>query len=177
MQLHLAGVVAFKPHSEIPGKRVTPNARRPLAGINSPSPDTYWRAAPGGQTRSAVKKGHNMDMRKYSGESFIKVADVRSGPLQVQIAAVKEGQYGKPNLVFESGEALGLNSTNNKILIRAYGRNSDDWIGKEIELFLGEVEYQKTMQEAVIVRPISPPLKPSAQTEAPKTDFGDETPF
>ena len=80
-----------------------------------------------------------MDMRKYSGETFIKVDDVRNGPVRVQIAVVKEGKYDKANLVFESGEVLGLNSTNNRTLIRAYGPNSDDWIGKEIELYLGEI--------------------------------------
>jgi hypothetical protein len=113
-----------------------------------------------------------MDMRRFCGESFIKIADVRSGPLQVW-----EGQYDRPDLVLETGEVLGLNATNNKILIRAYGPISEDWIGKDIELFLGQVEYQKKMQEAVIVRPISPPLKPVAQTKAPKTNFADEIPF
>lgn len=112
-----------------------------------------------------------MDMRKYSGETFIKVVDVQGGPFRAKIAAVKEGQYGRPNLVFESGEILTLNATNNKILMRAYGPNSEDWIGKEIELFLGEIEYQKKMQEAVMVRPISPPLKPA------KTEFDDTIPF
>jgi hypothetical protein len=87
-----------------------------------------------------------MDMRKFCGETFIKIADVRDGPLQMQIAAVREGQYDKPNLIFETGEVLGLNATNSKILMRAYGPNSDDWIGKEIELFLGKVEYQKKMR-------------------------------
>jgi len=111
-----------------------------------------------------------LDMRKFSGRSFIKIADVRGGPLQVRIAFVEKGQYGRPNLVFESGEVLSLNATNNKILIRAYGPKSDDWIGKDIELFRGEIEYQKKMQEAVMVRPISPPL-------TPKTDFADEIPF
>jgi hypothetical protein len=33
------------------------------------------------------------------------------------------------------------------------------------------------MQEAVMVRPISPSLKTSAQTKASKTDFADEIPF
>jgi hypothetical protein len=30
-----------------------------------------------------------MDMRRFAGETFIKVDDVRAGPLQLQIAAVK----------------------------------------------------------------------------------------
>ncbi len=53
-----------------------------------------------------------MDMRKYSGESFIKVDDVRDGPLQMQIAVIKEGKFDRPELVFESGEIFSLNATN-----------------------------------------------------------------
>ena len=83
-----------------------------------------------------------MDMRKYSGVTFIKVPDVRNGPLEMQIAVVKEGKYGKPDLVFESGEMLGLNTSNNRILIRAYGPNSNDWIGKKIELTLGQLPFE-----------------------------------
>jgi hypothetical protein len=114
-----------------------------------------------------------MDMRKYSGETFIKVDDVRNGPVRVQIAVVKEGKYDKANLVFESGEVLGLNSTNNRTLIRAYGPNSDDWIGKEIELYLGEIEYQGSMQAAVLVRPISPSIAAKEKAAAAKK-LGDE---
>jgi hypothetical protein len=121
-----------------------------------------------------------MDMRKYRGDTFIKVDDVRGGPIQEKIAAVKEGQYDKPDLVFESGDLLGLNVTNTKILVRAYGPNSDDWIDKEVELFLGEVEYQKKMQPSVLVRPISPPLTAKEKTVAAKKfgdEFGDAPPF
>jgi hypothetical protein len=121
-----------------------------------------------------------MDMRKYSGETFIKVDDVRNGPIQVQIAVVKEGKYDKPNLVFETGEVLGLNSTNNRTLIRAYGPNSDGWIGKEIELYLGEIEYQGSMQPAVLVRPISPPIAAKEKAAAAKKlgdELSDEVPY
>jgi hypothetical protein len=140
------------------------------ADFPSSSPVTDWRAASGGQTPSAVKESHDVRHAQILRQKLHKIADVRGGPLQVRIAFVEEGQYGRPNLVFESGEVLSLNATNNKILIRAYGPNSDDWIGKDIELFRGEIEYQKKMQEAVMVRPISPPL-------TPKTDFADEIPF
>jgi hypothetical protein len=117
-----------------------------------------------------------MDMRKFSGEHFIKVDDVRDGPLNQVIAAVKIGKYGKPDLIFESGDLLSLNATNNSVLVRAYGPNSDDWIGKELELFHGEIEYQGKMQEAVLVRPISPPLKRSAKTK-PKVEYDDQIEF
>lgn len=100
-----------------------------------------------------------MDMRKYSGEHYVKVDDVKDGPFEGQIAAVKEGKFDKPNIVFESGDVLSLNATNNKILMRAYGTDSDRWIGKMIQMFLGEIEYQGAPREAVLIKPISPPLK------------------
>jgi hypothetical protein len=76
-----------------------------------------------------------MDMKKHAGGRFIKLADVRDGALCMQIAAVNEGQYEKPDVVFETGETLSLNATNTRTLMRAYGSESDAWIGKEIELY------------------------------------------
>jgi hypothetical protein len=113
-----------------------------------------------------------MDMRKFAGESFIKLDDVRDGPLQEIVAAVKDGKFDKPNLVFESGAALSINATNNRILIRSFGPNSDDWIGKEIELFAGTVEFQGRPLDAVLVRPISPPLKAAERTKL--SEFGGD---
>jgi hypothetical protein len=117
-----------------------------------------------------------MDMRKFSGAAFIKVDDVRDGPLPMQIAAVREGKYEKPDLVFESGEAFSVNSTNNRILMRAYGANSEDWVGKEIALTLGKVRFQGELQDAVIVKPISPPIAAANRTEA-AAELDDEIPF
>jgi hypothetical protein len=107
-----------------------------------------------------------MDMRKYSGPSFIKIADVRHGPLLMQIAAVREGKYDKPDLVFESGDALTVNGSNNRTLMRAYGSNSDDWVGKQIELALGQVRFQGELQDTVIVKPTSPPIAAAGKKEA-----------
>jgi hypothetical protein len=129
--------------------------------------------------QSAVKRRTTMDMRRFSGEHYIKVAEVRDGPIHAQIAAVKQGKFDKPDLVFETGDVLSLNATNSKILLRAFGPNSEDWIGKQLELFLGEVQFQQKVQEAVIVRPISPPLKPADQTKLPPggDDMNDQIPF
>lgn len=118
-----------------------------------------------------------MDMKKFVGEHFIKVDDVRDGPIQGRIAVVKEGKYDKPNLVFESGDVLSLNATNTQTLIRAYGTNSDYWVDKQVEMFLGEIKYQGSDHEAVLVRPSSPPLKPASNKKPPKADFNDEIPY
>jgi len=120
-----------------------------------------------------------MDMRKYSGEHFVKVEDVKDGPIQGQIAVVKEGKYDKPNVVLESGDVLSLNATNNQTLMRAFGTESDQWVGKMIEMFLGTIQYQGSDHEAVLVRPVSPPIKKKTKDVDGKTvsDLDDEIPF
>ena len=120
-----------------------------------------------------------MDMRKYSGANFLKVDDVRAEPLRGTIASVKIGKYDKPDMHLESGDCLSLNATNTHTLIRAYGPNSDDWLGKDIELFVGEIEFEKKPIDAVLVRPISPPLTVKERTK-PATghdEMDDSIPF
>jgi hypothetical protein len=107
-----------------------------------------------------------MDMRKYYGESFIRVIDVADGPLDETIAVIRQGKYDKPDLIFESGDILSLNATNFKALIRAYGSNSDDWIGKEIKLKKGQTEYQGEPQDSVVIEPVSPALSAKEKAAA-----------
>jgi hypothetical protein len=124
-----------------------------------------------------------MDMSPYSGAAFLKVGDVKvNGPMRVVIADAQVGKYGKPDLTFDDGTKLSLNATNNRTLCRAYGTESDDWIGKEIELTLGEIEYQGKPQEAVIVNPISPPIEVEKRTppkpgNGPDGGMNDSIPF
>ena len=90
-----------------------------------------------------------MDMSKYSGAAFRKVGDVKAnGPIRVVIASIVEGKFGKPDITFDDSTKLSINATNNKILCQAYGTASDGWIGKEIELYVGDVEFQGGMQES-----------------------------
>jgi hypothetical protein len=66
-------------------------------------------------------------------------------------------------------------------LFRAFGRDSEDWIGHDVELFLGEIEYQGKPQEAVLLRPI--PEAEFGKSPAPKKatkvkpDFDDSVEF
>jgi hypothetical protein len=136
-----------------------------------------WRSAGLCQISSAgVVK---MDMRKFSGSQFVKCADVSSGPIREKIAGVEVGKYNKPNITFESGAILSVNATNARALIRAFGRDSESWIGNDVELFLGEIEYQGKPQPAVLLRTISEAAtgKPPAPKKVtkPKPDFDDST--
>jgi hypothetical protein len=109
-----------------------------------------------------------MDMRKYRGSHFLKVEDVRDGPIRETIAGDRMGKYDKPDLIFVSGNILSLNVTNTAILCRAFGDESSGWIDKDVELFLGEGEYQGKMQEMVQVRPLSPTISTADRAQITK---------
>jgi hypothetical protein len=123
-----------------------------------------------------------MDMKKFAGEHFVKINDVRDGPIQGQIAEVREGKkYDKPDLILASGDVLSLNATNTHTLIRAFGTNSDYWVGKMIEMFLGQAKFNGTYNDSVLVRAISPSPKDANADKAPDQDksppLSDEIPF
>jgi hypothetical protein len=101
-----------------------------------------------------------MDTRKY-GSGFLKPDDVRDGPRQERIIAVLESQkYDCLQLELESGDTFSLNMTNTRVLQKAYGLESDDWLDHTIELSLGHYQDWKSNppgeKETVVLRPISP---------------------
>jgi hypothetical protein len=117
-----------------------------------------------------------MDISKYYGSVFLKIEDIKAGgPRRVTIIDVQEGRYDKPDLHFDDDTCMGCNATNCRTLAKAYGTESDDWIGKEVKLTVGEVKYQGKLQEAILVTPISPPGNKRPPKPEPKADFGDDS--
>jgi hypothetical protein len=139
----------------------------------------HCRTAQAVRTTQARRIGEvNMDMSQYSGGAFLKIGDVKvNGPLRVVIDDIQLGKYGRPDVSFTDGTKLSLNVTNNKALCNAYGTESSGWVGKEIELSLGEVEFQGEPQESILVKPISPPIENKPPKRKPGGDMEDETPF
>jgi hypothetical protein len=139
----------------------------------------HCRTAQAVRTTQARRIGEvNMDMSQYSGGAFLKIGDVKvNGPLRVVIDDIQLGKYGRPDVSFTDGSKLSLNVTNNKALCNAYGTESSGWVGKEIELSLGEVEFQGEPQESILVKPISPPIENKPPKRKPGGDMEDETPF
>jgi hypothetical protein len=127
-----------------------------------PAPDTR------GSSNSAERGEEIMDMTEYAGTAFIGYDDIRNGPRQETITDVTIGNYDKPVLAFESGAQFSLNKTNTRVLVRAYGKDSRDWVGCRIELFGGETEYQGQKTNSVLVRPISPEKAPAASKATPE---------
>jgi hypothetical protein len=139
---------------------------------------TNAKAAVGadGRSEASAPDGDKvMDISKFLGAGvFRKVADLKDGPINVTITNVQIGKFDKINLGFNDGSRLSCNTTNCRALARAYGTESDAWVGQEVELFVGLVEFQGREQEAILVRPVSPPLEKKPAPKKLKPDFDDE---
>ena len=134
-----------------------------------------------------------VDMRKFAAK-YIKPDQVRDGPIQTRIIAVLENErYGRPMLELENGAQFTLNESNNNTLINAWGYESDDWVGQDIEFLLGTYkdwrEDPVVEKETVKVRAVSPakagnggvpasrPVLPPSRAATAKKEMDDEIPF
>src|SRR5262249_2620923 len=124
-----------------------------------------------------------MDMREFAGTSYINLDDVANGPIQEKIVDIQKGDYGKPDLYFESGARFSLNVTNDRALMRAFGYERKDWIGKKVELYIGEVQFKGEMQKSVLARPVTPPSQAdngngnAVALPSRRDDLDDNIPF
>ncbi len=115
--------------------------------------------------------------------NYIKAADLQGRTVPVVISDVKIETLGsgqdaeqKAILYFQGKErGLVLNKTNANIISQAYGDETDDWIGMEIELYVAMVQFQSNMVEAVRVR--IPRKKPAGQAPAPVITSGKQEPL
>lgn len=110
------------------------------------------------------KEVTEVDMTKYAGSEskYLKASDLQGARPKVVIKAIgllefddeEKGKHTKPALRFEGREKqLVVNPTNCEELIRAFGQNSDDWIGKTIGL---STKYYKAFdREGIVVTPIT----------------------
>jgi hypothetical protein len=133
------------------------------------------------------EKEEVMDARKFS--KSIKPDNVRDGPIQTRIISVLEDErYNRLLLELETGAQFGLNDGNTSTLIKAWGHDTDTWIGRELQLEIGTYKDWRAdppeEKETVRVRAISPgngtaakPLPPSRVVTPPKADMDDEIPF
>jgi hypothetical protein len=132
-----------------------------------------------GTQRADKESESKMDMSKYAGGNFLKVADLKE-PFKAKIIDIEIGaKFDKPNLTFSEGSVLSLNATNCGTLLRAYGSDSDDWLGKEVEVHVGETDYKGEMIPTILLKPLSPSpeSKKSIKKQPKKKDMDDEIPW
>jgi hypothetical protein len=116
-----------------------------------------------------------LKMTEYSGSAFVKMSDLLDGPERKTIANVEIGQYGRPVLTFTDGSRFTVNITNNKVLVRAFGDDSEAWVGQTIELYAGKAKYQGSETDSVCVRPLSPVTRKSRSDS--ESGISDDIPF
>jgi hypothetical protein len=117
-----------------------------------------------------------MDMTRYASSGFINLENLK-GPEQKTIKAIEEGNYGKPDLIFDDGTRLSLNKTNVGTLIRAFGKDDKDWIDKRVEIYPGTLRYNGADNPAVLVRSLTPPTTAKAKPQPVREELDDEVPF
>jgi hypothetical protein len=124
-----------------------------------------------------------MDMSEFAGRNFLRVADLhQQGSFKATVVAVeRDKKFGKANIFLSEGSILSLNVTNARTLIRSFGAESDDWIGKEIELYIGLVEYEGEEKETILVRVVSAEIENKKAVTPQKKkvvkDMDDELPY
>jgi hypothetical protein len=141
-----------------------PQPSSPLArqDASSPWPGRDGTKAPGNQGDS------KMDMSKFGGDQYLKVEDVRaSGPVRVTIEAVKDGAFDKPVALLSDGSTVQLNVSNVRTFIRVWGKNSEDWLNREIELAIDQVDYRGEPTDTIVIRPLSAAIPVSARKTPP----------
>ena len=103
-----------------------------------------------------------MDVSKWIGEPFLKPEDIGATSIALTIVDIAEGKWEKLDLTFNDGSKLSLNKTNGQAIARAWGRESDNWIDKKVELSVGLTTYDGEQRESILLKPITPATPASA---------------
>jgi hypothetical protein len=107
-----------------------------------------------------------MDIGQFAS-SWVKPDDVRHEPIVTRIIAVlMNDKLQRPMLELETGNQFTLFERNVDALIKAWGRDTDEWPGYEVELSYETYTIRKSdgsteEKEGVKIRPISPRKAPS----------------
>lgn len=114
-----------------------------------------------------------MDMKQFAGSEskYLKAADLKGKKVRLTIAKVELVQFEddgktktKPVIFFEGKDkGMVLNPTNTDTLCHEFGYQSDDWIGKEVEV---STKYYANFDKEGLVLDAYKPV-----------DFDDDIPF
>jgi hypothetical protein len=130
-------------------------------------------------TERQLKGEKDMDVSDLLLSGFIKVDTLGGQPRRDVITGVIQGRFDRPDMELQGGGTLGLNATNLRTLASAWGPLTEDWVGKEIELYVGKTFYNGQDRDSVLVRTISPN---TAWSAAPigtprRKELDDDIPF
>jgi hypothetical protein len=132
----------------------------------------------------------NLDMRKFSA-GVIMPEHLHDGPRTEKIINIFEhDKHGCAVLEFESGDQLYLWGNLARVLYKAWGHDSEDWLQQEVELKLGHYLDKKTdpptQKDCIDITAVSPakqkanggaPVPALSKIAGKRNDFDDEVPF
>lgn len=109
-----------------------------------------------------------MNIGEVFPSNYLKAADLKGKVVKVKIKAVTVEDIGddkKPVIRFEGRDrGLALNKTNAGIIASAYGQETDNWNGKEIELRPDKTQFQGQLVDCIRVQV---PLQAADDSEIP----------
>ena len=126
-----------------------------------------------------------MNLEKTLGGAYLKAADFDDQPAVFTITGcdwqpVGQGEAAKYKAVmsFQGQEKkLVLNATNKKVLIKAFGKHTPAYTGKQIEVYPTVCDYQGEQVDCLRMR-VPEPASPSAvATEVTSTPASEDIPF
>lgn len=111
-----------------------------------------------------------MNINDAFPSQYLKAADLKGAMVKVQIQDVKMEEIGTDRklILYFAGKQKGmvLNRTNARTIGDVYGDDTDDWIGKTVEVFSMKVDYQGRMVDGIRIR-VPPPPRQGSVTIAP----------
>jgi hypothetical protein len=126
-----------------------------------------------------------MDTSNLFPSKYLKASDLEAGPQTVDILELALEEVGqgkdaetKPVVYFQDRKkGLVLNVTNLRTIDEAYTTNSDAWVGKPVELFSTETDFQGKRVPCVRVRIPKAPSADELTGGSGPADLDDEVPF
>ncbi len=126
-----------------------------------------------------------MNISEAFPSNYLKPADLNGEPcpLTIRTCAMEELGQGndkesKPVLYFQDRQkGLVLNRTNTNVIVEKYGKMTEDWKGKPVEVYPTQVQFRGNLVDAIRIR-IQHEAQPEKQPDAaPMADeFNDEIP-
>ena len=124
-----------------------------------------------------------MNINAAFSSNYLRAVDLKGKDARVTIESFKIESIGQgsdakelPVLRFKNKEAgFVLNKTNANIIQGSFGDETDDWIGRELELFVAQVAFKGEMVDGLRVR-----VPQQGEQKAPidlDSQADDEVPF
>ncbi len=118
-----------------------------------------------------------MELANIFPSKYVKAADLKGREITVVIARAEVEKLGDDNklVLYFQGREKGLvtNRTNADRVSYLYGSNTDQWIGREIILYVDLVSFQGRTVEAIRIKP---PARAAASPTIPKHGPVDDEP-